>query len=240
MKEYWKYPRLYIDAALKPGGIVSLSKPRAHYLKNVLRRKQGDIFRVFNGRDGEYIAEITALQKKSGAARLTEQIRPQEETPYETHLIFAPLKKKRMDMVIEKAVELGATHFHPVLTARAQVRTVNQDRLRAQIIEAAEQCERMSLPVLEPLKPLPDILKSWNHDIPLYACIERGENAFLNTAFSTGNSGFFVGPVGGLEEREIAQLEKNPAVIPVSLGKRVYRSETACIICLTKAMLSQY
>lgn len=232
--QYSKLPRLYLDQDLKLGAILSLDENPAHYFRSVLRRQVGDSFRVFNGRDGEWVADLTELGKKSASANVIEQIKKQPETHAAVHLIFSPIKKQRMDMLIEKTVELGATDLHPILTARTEMRKINEDRIRAQIAEAAEQCERMFLPTLHPLKKLKDKIQNWSGPAPIKACIERHDAAPISTISGTEHA-FLIGPEGGFDDDEIAFLTAHKQVAPISLGQTIYRAETACMICLAHA-----
>lgn len=235
-KDYFKLPRLYLDQPLLDNGIITFSQKSAHYFRTVLRRQDGDCFRVFNGQDGEFLAEIKALGKKSGQAILQEKLKDQPEKSPQTHLFFAPLKKNRMDILIEKSVELGVTDLRPIITARTEVRKINEKRIKAQIIESAEQCERLDIPTLHTIETLDKSLKNLQFDGNIYACVERGDNPPLHKAISPGNAGFIIGPVGGFEDQEIDLLEKNKLIKTVSLGKTVYRAETASIICLVYAL----
>jgi 16S rRNA (uracil1498-N3)-methyltransferase len=237
-KELIKLPRLYTNQPLMAGQPIMLSPAHTHYFRSVLRRQEDDLFRVFNGRDGEFTAQITALGKKDGQAQIQEKIREQPLHTPEIHLIFAPIKKQRLDILIEKAVELGVGALHPVVTARTENRKLNEERLQAQTIEAAEQCERLTIPVLHPLTPLATKLTAWRSPAPLYWCRERTDAKPLK-GLNLQNAAFLVGPEGGFNEHETALLEQNSGVMPISLGKTVYRSETACIICLSAAMLCQ-
>jgi len=228
-----KLPRLYIDQPFNEDTPLSLEEGPAHYFRSVLRRQVGDSFRVFNGHDGEWIATITALGKKSGAAKRTEKIREQPPRPADRHLIFAPIKKQRMDFLIEKAVELGVTDLHPVLTRHTEMRKINEHRLEAQIIEALEQCERMYKPTLHTLEHLERKITGWKGPTPLYAALER-QNAPALSAYPQAQS-FLIGPEGGFAEAEVTTLMQNDKIQPISLGKTIYRAETACIICLAQA-----
>lgn len=224
-------PRLYTAAALKPGQAVALADSQAHYLKNVLRGKPGDALRLFNGRDGEWAAEIVSLDKKGGALKLVEQIKKQPAPRQPVHLLFAPVKKDRLDFLIEKSVELGVTDLHPIVTNRTEIRKINNERLLAQIIEAAEQCERLDLPTLHALADLPAALQRWDSKIPLYACIERDGAPPLQSA--NPPAAFLVGPEGGFDEAEKAGLKKYAFMKPVSLGESILRAETAALKALS-------
>lgn len=229
-----KLPRLYVDQELQPGTKVSFAPEQAHYLRNVLRRTPGDMVRIFNGRQGEWIVSLTELGKKSAEGALEQQWRPQPEQQPAIHLYFAPIKKARQDWLVEKAVELGATHLHPVITQNTEVRRVNEERMRQQILEAAEQCERMDVPVLEDMVSLADVLKNLD-DLTLLACLERDKAArLLGAAISEvpGAIGFLIGPEGGFTQEENVLISAASGVIPVSLGETVLRCETASTMTL--------
>ena len=234
--DFTKFPRLYSDGNLEAKATAKLDEAQAHYLKNVLRRKTGDKIRVFNGRDGEFLAEITGIGKKKADLAVLEQTRRQPAPAARIHLLFAPIKKDRMDFLIEKAVELGVTDFHPVLTARTVVRKINAQRLRAQVTEAAEQCERMEIPVLHPLAALEDKIASWKADFPVFWCRERGESPHIS-AFSAENWAFLIGPEGGFDDGEFKFLGSRPDIQPLSLGETLLRAETAAALALGYAKI---
>lgn len=230
-----KYPRLYVDFPLRESSDVPLEQSHAHYLKNVLRKSEGQMLRLFNGRDGEWIAELTNLGKKNAVAALRRKLFEQEPEDRRIHLLFSPIKKQRMDFVIEKAVELGVTDLHPVLMQRTENRKINADRIKAQIIEAAEQCERMSIPVLHDLTALPEMLQSWGKEPVIYACIERHDALELSAYPQTmsQDSAFLIGPEGGFDPREIELITKCKTAVPVTLGPKILRAETAALFCLS-------
>lgn len=227
-----KRPRLYVDAELRPGGAVDFPPEQAHYLRSVLRQKPGDVVRVFNRRDGEYGCTLAEVGKKEVQGTADILLRPAEAPPRALHLFFAPIKKARMDMLVEKAVELGATHFHPVLTQNCEVRQINAERLTAQITEATEQCERLDRPALLPLVKLAEIEPG---AIRLFACIERAEDApplRHEAAGASGPCGVLIGPEGGFTAAEIERLRAHPHITPVTLGPRTLRAETAALAAL--------
>lgn len=236
---YWKLPRLYTNQTLELNATLSLDGNQAHYLKNVLRQTPENEIRIFNGRDGEFLYKIKGLAKNSCLILPIKQIKQQPQTYSKIELLFAPLKKDRMDFVIEKSVELGVTDFHPILTNRTEVRKINEDRINAQIQEAAEQCERLILPKLHPLKPFKEKATRWSepgHN-PLLWCYERAKGSPHLSTFKNENWAFLVGPVGGFDESEIEFLSRQSYIQPISLGPDVLRAETASILCLTHAKL---
>ena len=237
-KDAHKLPRLYVGGALAQGLHIDLEAAQAHYLRNVLRRQEGDFVRVFNGSDGEWLARIFSLGKKKGEAVAEKCLRKQPgvDEGSEVHLYFTPIKKQRMDMLIEKAVELGVRELHPVITRRTEIRKVNEERVRVQVTEAAEQCERMDIPVLHSVRRLEEILSGL--DVPLYACIERDPEAQALGERELGKkTAFLIGPEGGFEENEIAELLACENVTAVSLGESILRAETAALACLSWARL---
>lgn len=232
---YYKYPRLFIDFPLIDKGDVPLEQPHVHYLKNVLRKEVGQGLRIFNGRDGEWLAEVSELSKKLGVAALQKKTQDQPEHERKIHLIFSPIKKQRMDFVIEKAVELGVTDIHPVLMKRTENRKLNTDRIESQIIEAAEQCERLTIPTLHPLIDLRKFLSDWKEDTTIYACIERIDTKPLHDYSETfeEKSAFLIGPEGGFDDEEIHHITAHKATKPVTLGPKILRAETAALYCLS-------
>lgn len=230
-KEITKLPRLFVGGDLAEGQPLPLSIAQAHYLRNVLRREAGALLRVFNGRDGEYLAALKRTHKRGGEAICERMLAPQPNAPAPLHLIFAPVKKARLDVLIEKAVELGATHLHPVITRNTENRTLNMDRLNAQIVEAAEQCERLDLPVLSKPRPLTDWLPMWDASIPVAAALERTPDALpLSTIPARA---VLIGPEGGFTAEENALLQSTPFIRAASLGPRILRSETAALYALS-------
>lgn len=232
MTDHTKSPRLYLDAPLNEGQTLALTDAAHHYLKNVMRAETGDDVRFFNGRDGEFAARIETIEKKCLTARLEKQLRAQKNPARRVHLLFAPIRKERMDFLVEKAVELGATDLHIVLTQNTDQRKTNEDRLTAQIIEAAEQCERLDIPALHAGEDLFKKLKSWNADIPLFAALERTEAAPLEKQI--GDCALLIGPSGGFTSGEKERLCALPFLRPASLGDNILRSETAALCGLAR------
>ena len=237
--DFTKLPRLYTKQGLQSKAIVTLDPSQAHYLKNVLKRNVTDSLRLFNGQDGEFLAEIEQLDKKSAQVVLEETIREQPETETRRILLFAPLKKNRMDFLIEKTTELGVSDLYPVLTQRGEARKIRQDRIQAQIIEAAEQCERLSIPVLHELQDIKAVLSGWDQGVPLYAALERTDAPLPGKALKPGAAAFLTGPEGGFTPDEINFLKDRDFITPLSLGPQILRSETAALACLSAHALMQ-
>ncbi len=237
----YKYPRLYINVPFSQGAEISLDAAHSHYLKNVLRKSVGDVLRVFNGRDGEWLASLKVLGKKNGSALLTEQIKQQPEISAPLYLFFAPIKKQRMDFLIEKSVELGVSGLYPVITNRTENRKLNEERMRSQIIEATEQCERLDLPTLHPAQKLPELLRMKETlflEAPLFVCLERRELAAPLSSYSyEKGAAFLIGPEGGFDDQEVESLIAAENIRLVDLGDTILRAETAAIACLSYAKM---
>lgn len=225
---YTKCPRLYVEQDLSEGQNIELSDTHAHYLMTVLRMNEGEDVRVFNGRDGEFIGTIIPQSKKKASLQITGRLNDQPEPHQAIHLYFAPIKKDRMAFMIEKAVELGVTDLHPILTAYTENRKPNIEKIQAHIIEAAEQCERMDIPVLHPIENMV-ACKFYN---PTFVAIEREEYGCFDT--SQSSVGVMIGPEGGWSMEEKAFLLNHEKMHPVSLGHRILRSETAALFMLSR------
>ncbi len=231
-----KAPRLYVTQDLQPEALIVLPDTQAHYLKNVMRHEPGDDVRVFNGRDGEWHAVIELLEKKKAVLKLVAPTREQPPARRPVHLLFAPIKKPRLEWLIEKAVELGATDLHPVITQHTEMRQMNTERTQAQIIEAAEQCERLDIPTLHDITPIKSKLGNWPKDIPLLVGLERADAPLVkNTLPATGPLAFLIGPEGGWSAEERQWPENLPFLKPVSLGPDILRAETAVAYVLVTA-----
>lgn len=237
MTDHTKYPRIYVPEISVKDETATLNGNHAHYLKSVLRLGPDDSLRVFNENDGEWIATIENLSKKDGTASLKEQTRTPLKIPPAVHLLFPPLKKHRLDFLIEKAVELGVTDLHPIVSARTQIRKINAERIQAQIIEAAEQCERLDIPVLHKLSDMDKKIATWTHTPTIICALEREND--IQTA-STGHNAFLIGPEGGFDDRERTLLLSSSTIQAVSLGTRILRAETAALYCLSLANLEKF
>jgi 16S rRNA (uracil1498-N3)-methyltransferase len=226
--------RLHVAEDLGPGTRVVLSQSQAHYLKNVLRLGPGAAIALFNGRDGEWTAHVDGFGKGGGGATVAARLR-QQETPADLWLVFAPIKRARLDFLVEKATELGADVLQPVLTERTQVERVNLDRMRANATEAAEQTERLSVPVLREPQPLDRVISAWPAGRRLLLCDESGSSPPIAEALAREQPGpwaALTGPEGGFAERELDALRKLPFVCAVGLGPRVLRADTAALAAL--------
>lgn len=222
-------PRLFVDVALGQDLPVSVDGNAAHYLLSVMRVGEGGVVLLFNGRDGEWAARAEAVRKRDLVLRCAEQTRPLEAVP-DFVLCLAPIRKNRVDLVVEKACELGVRRIQPVMTRRAVVDRLNLDRLRAQMVEAAEQCGRTALPELGEMLPLDRLLAQWSPGRHLFFADETG-GLSLDSAFAAhrGPAALLVGPEGGFDPTERDAIRACPAAVPVSLGPRILRAETAAI-----------
>jgi 16S rRNA (uracil1498-N3)-methyltransferase len=227
--------RLYIAEPLAAGAVVSLSDENVHRLRNVLRLAAGATVAAFNERDGEFLCHIDTLRRSHGALKAVEQHRAPEPGP-DVWLVFAPIKRARLDWVVEKATELGAAALVPVVTARTQSERLNRERLRVIAIAAAEQSERVSLPEIRPEVPLVRLLADWPADRRLVLCDESGAGQPIAAALAefagVAPAAVFVGPEGGFAQTELDALGKLSIVTRVGLGPRILRAETAAIAAL--------
>jgi 16S rRNA (uracil1498-N3)-methyltransferase len=229
-----KLQRLFVKFKLEAGLECALGKDQAHYLGNVLRLKQDDRLLLFNGQDGEWCAAVSAIGRKGAQLRVEHQTRPQEAGP-DLHFLFAPLKRARLDYVAQKATELGASVLRPVITRHTVAERVKTDRLLANAIEAAEQCGILRVPdVMEPAK-LAKLIDDWDQARLLIFADEAEPQASPIEALSGCHQGpiaVLVGPEGGFEREERAALLAKPFVLPISLGPRVMRADTAAVAAL--------
>ena len=220
-------PRLFIDQPLSANARPAIDGPAAHYLLNVMRMKAGDPILLFDNRSGEWLAVVADAGKRSLTVNLERQMRPLEQVP-DLWLCFAPVKKARLDWIIEKATELGIARLQPVITERTIVERVKRERLEAQIIEACEQCGRTAVPTLaEPVK-LPQLLRDWPAERALLFADEAG-GVPLSEIKVSAPAAILTGPEGGFTDRERALLLDCSAVRRMTLGPRILRAETAAI-----------
>ncbi|MBN8920588.1 MAG: 16S rRNA (uracil(1498)-N(3))-methyltransferase [Rhizobiales bacterium] len=236
----FKSPRLFVDVPLREDVDIVLPPQAAHYLSTVLRLRPGDSVLVFNGRDGEWSATLSTAGKRSVQLRADVQTRAQEAAA-DLHYLFAPLKQARLDYMVQKAVEMGVARLVPVLTQHGQVARLNAERMRANAIEAAEQCGILTVPeVDEPLR-LADAVARLGAERTLVFCDEeadvRDPVAALATARRAGMQplAVVVGPEGGFAPAERDALLKAPGVVRLALGPRILRADTAAVAALALA-----
>ncbi len=242
----FRTPRIYLDASLAGGSEVALDRDRANYLLNVLRLKRGDALLLFNGRDGEWQARLAGTGKRALTAIVGERLREQPR-PRDLHFLFAPLKHARLDYLVQKAVEMGASRLQPVITRHTQVARINLERMRANTIEAAQQCGILTLPeVAEPLA-FKTVAGGIDADRLLVFCDEEAEVkdpvAALAAARSFGQAlAVLIGPEGGFAEDEREALRQRPNVVRISLGPRILRADTAAVaaLALVQAVLGDW
>jgi 16S rRNA (uracil1498-N3)-methyltransferase len=240
----FRSPRLYIEAPLDEGAIVGLDRAQAHYLSTVLRLKSGHRVLVFNGRDGEWSATIE-VGKRAALLRVGAKTRAQT-APADLHYLFAPLKAARLDYLVQKAVEMGVSRLQPVLTRHGQVARVNSSRMRANAIEAAEQCGILSLPEIAQPAGLARLLAERDHARYLVFCDEDAAVAdpvaALKAVPPRSPLSLLVGPEGGFAEDERAALVKLPNVVRLALGPRILRADTAAVaaLALVQAVLGDW
>ncbi|HZG10232.1 MAG TPA: 16S rRNA (uracil(1498)-N(3))-methyltransferase [Allosphingosinicella sp.] len=226
-------PRLFVDRELYEGAALVLDGAPANYLANVLRLQPGAQVKLFDDRTGEWLAEIAEAGKKRIALRLAGHLRPREDVP-DLWLVFAPIKKGRIDWVVEKATELGAARLMPVITQRTIVDRLNLERLRAHAVEAAEQCERTALPGLDGPVKLAALLRDWPTERTLFFADETGGEPFAAAAAGVepGPAAVLIGPEGGFTADEAAAIRALPQARAISLGPRILRAETAAAAAL--------
>ncbi len=225
--------RLYVDQPLGPGQTVPLTPPQAHYLFGVMRQGQRAQVLLFNGRDGEWLAEVSEVRKKGGTLTCAAQTRDQRMPP-DLWLVFAPIKKARTDFIVEKAAELGAARICPVQTDFTNSERIRQDRLQAHAIEAAEQCGGTYVPPVDDLQKLSALLDGWNPARRILFCDEAlADGTAQDLPQQPGPWAILIGPEGGFSEPERARLAALPHAHATRLGPRILRADTAAVAALT-------
>ena len=243
MPEHSPKIRLFLDAPLGPDVAIPLDRDQANYLFAVMRLGVGDRFRAFNGRDGEWLAEIVEGSKRGGVAAARRLLRLQAAGP-DLWLLFAPVKRARTDFIVEKAVELGVSRLQPVLSRRTASERIRADRMALTAREAAEQCERLDLPETAEGAPLAALLDAWPAERRILFCDERGQGGghalpalqALRGAAGAGGPGpwaVLIGPEGGFAPEELSALRVHPSALPVGLGPRILRADTAAVAALS-------
>ena len=226
--------RLYVEQPLGAGQVIALGPEQSHYLFSVMRLAVGAEVALFNGRDGEWRAQVEAAGKRGGIARCADQSRPQRLPP-DLWLLFAPIKKARTDLIVEKAVEMGAARIQPVQTRHTNSERIRQDRLQAHAVEAAEQCEATFVPPVADLIALDRLLANWPQDRRILWADETQTSAktTLQAQERGGKWAILIGPEGGFSQDEQTGLRAMVQVVPVSLGPRILRADTAAVAALT-------
>ena len=234
-------PRLYVDHALDAGVALALDKAQQNYLLNVLRLSEGDAVLIFNGRDGEWQARLTAVGRKQMSLTPVVRVRPQTAGG-DLHYLFAPLKHARLDYMVQKVVEMGVDCLRPVTTRRTQAHRVNIERMRANAIEAAEQCGIITLPEVREVAPLEGVLAAWPGGRTLVFCDEDAAVGDViaslaaltrDVARQTGPLAVLIGPEGGFDPVEREMILALPVTVRLSLGPRILRADTAAVAALT-------
>lgn len=227
-------PRIMVAASLQAAGDILLPREQAHYLTNVLRMKPGDAVHVFNAENGEWLAYLADVSKKAVSIRCERQLH-EVKPPPDIDFLFAPLKHARLDYLVQKATELGARRLRPVMTARTIAERVNLDRMRANAIEAAEQCNLVFVPEVVDPQNLSAVLASWNPSRRLIYCDETASIANPLVALQSVKlpAAVLIGPEGGFTNEERQQLISLPCVTAISLGPRIMRADTAAVAALT-------
>jgi 16S rRNA (uracil1498-N3)-methyltransferase len=233
----FRAPRLYVDASLAAAAEIGVTETQAHYLTDVLRLRDGDAIHAFNGRDGEWRAELRAAGKKRWQLVADVQTREQPPAP-DLHYLFVPLKHARLDYMVQKAVEMGAGRLRPVLSRHGQVARLNAERMRANAIEAAEQCGILSIPEIDPPAKLGDVIAGWpsgEGNRRIVFCDEGAADAdpMARLAPLAGSPlAVLVGPEGGFAEDEQRLLRASSFVTAIPLGPRILRADTAAVAAL--------
>jgi 16S rRNA (uracil1498-N3)-methyltransferase len=225
-------PRLFVEAPLSEGTDVRIEGGQAHYLSNVMRLKEGAPVKLFDDQTGEWLAEVAATGKRDIVLRVVAQLRPREDVP-DLGLLAAPVKKARLDMVVEKACELGVALYRPVITRRTIVERLNMDRLRTTMVEAAEQSGRTAVPELPEPVTIDRLLRDWPAGRALIFADETGGEAMASAlARCPAPAAILIGPEGGFTPPERDAIRAHSAAVPISLGPRILRADTAALAAI--------
>lgn len=226
--------RLYVEHPLGDGQSVPLDRAQAHYLFGVMRQSVGGHVLLFNGRDGEWRAEVVEAGKRGGMLACIEQTKPLQMPP-DLWLCFAPIKKARTDFIVEKAAEMGAARIVPVQTEFTNSGRIQRDRLQAHAVEAAEQCGGTFVPEVADLVRFDRLLQNWDAGRQIMFCDEAlaASRPSSLVAGAVGPWAIFIGPEGGFSERERAKLKALDVSVAVSLGPRILRADTAAVAAMT-------
>ena len=225
--------RLYVQGKLEVNKEIQIESKQYHYLTNVMRRKTNDILLIFNEIDGEFISEIINISKKNMTIKLFQKIK-EPEKKVDIWVVFAPVKKSSTDLIVQKATELGASCLIPVVTERTITRNINLKRMEEIVIESSEQCERITIPEIKPIQKLDDMIDEWNQSRKIFYGDEtlrnQKEKEEIKKKDLCHRSGaILIGPEGGFSENEISFLKSKEFVIPINLGPRILRSDTAVV-----------
>jgi len=247
----FRTPRIYLEAPLAAGTEVPLDRDQANYLINVLRLRQGDAVLLFNGRDGEWRASLTGSGKRSLSAAVGDCLRQQPQ-PLDLHFLFAPLKHARLDYLVQKAVEMGASRLQPVITRHTQVARLKLERVHANAIEAAQQCGVLAVPEIKEPVAFKTIAANAGADRLLVFCDEDAEVKDPIAALAAAVRqdiplnvlplAVLIGPEGGFAEEEREALRNRPNVVRIALGPRILRADTAAVaaLALVQAVLGDW
>jgi len=235
------WPRLFVEEKLSTGTFLTLEAEQSHYLVNVLRASEGNPLRIFNGADGEWQATISdsPKSKKKGVTLTIQTLLREQTAEPDLWLCCAPIKRTHFDFMIMKATELGVSVIQPILSARTQIREAKPERLRAIAIEAAEQSERLTIPEIRPPLTLDRLIKTWPAKRLPVLCAEFGNAQPVAQALQGALArarpcaAIVTGPEGGFTQEEMAQLQAMPEILPVRLGPRILRADTAAIAALS-------
>lgn len=227
--------RVYVQDALSSGAQVELDDAPGHHVATVLRASAGDALHLFNGKDGEWRATITRIAKGSVTVAVERQTAPQRNVP-DVQLLAAPVKRTPFDYLVQKATELGVARIRPVITRRTIVDRVNEDRMRANAIGAAEQSGRLDVPAIDEPVALPKLLQAWPADRRIMFCDEAGDAKAAAEALREAGRGpwaILTGPEGGFDPQEREMIRTQSVTVPVTLGPRIMRADTAALAAIT-------